>query len=138
MQPKQLKFKYLRYFVSMPFIYAPFIAMIILDIFMELYHRVGFPLYGMPYINRSAYIKIDRERMPFLTWYQKIHCLYCSYANGLFQYAVAIAGATEKYWCPLKHEPDGVFIEPEHQKCFAPMEDAEAFKKLYNNHDTSL
>lgn len=123
----------IRHIFSVPFIYAPFFVMIPLDIILELYHRVGFRLYQMPYINRRAYIKFDREKLSYLSWFQKLNCLYCSYANGLFPYAAAICAATERYWCPLKHEEDGVFKAPEHQKCFAEMGDKETFEKLYDD-----
>lgn len=128
----------LRHLVSIPFIYAPFFVMIPLDIVVELYHRVGFKLYNLPYIKRSAYIKFDREKLSYLSWFQKLNCLYCSYANGLMPYAAAICAATERYWCPLKHQEDGVFKMSEHQKCFAEFGDKEAFEKLYDDPHATL
>lgn len=127
-----------KHLASIPFIYAPFFVMIPLDIVVEIYHRVGFKLYDLPYINRAIYIKFDREKLSYLSWFQKLNCLYCSYANGLMPYAAAICAATERYWCPLKHEDSGVFKAPEHHKRFANFGDKEAFEKLYDDPNVTL
>ena len=34
---------------------------------------------------------------------ERLNCVYCSYANGLFAYATEIAARTEQHWCPIKH-----------------------------------
>ena len=34
---------------------------------------------------------------------EKVHCAYCSYANGLLAYAREISARTEQYWCSIKH-----------------------------------
>jgi hypothetical protein len=34
---------------------------------------------------------------------EKVHCVYCGYANGLIAYVREIAARTEQYWCPIKH-----------------------------------
>ena len=95
------------------------IPTVILDGFLELYHRICFPLYGLALIPRKQYLKLDRWKLPYLSWYDRINCWYCEYANGVFQYATAIGAETEKYWCGIKHAPDGVYKEPEHHVAFA-------------------
>jgi hypothetical protein len=41
--------------------------------------------------------------LPYLNFFEKINCVYCSYFNGLIAYAAEIAGRTERYFCPIKH-----------------------------------
>lgn len=108
---KRLKvnlFKYIltaqiRHLVSAPFIYMMIVPFIFLDIGLEIYHRVCFTLYGIPKVKRSNYILIDRHKLAYLNFMQKINCVYCGYGNGLMAYGKEIAGRTEKYWCPIKH-----------------------------------
>ncbi len=120
----------LRYTLSAPFIYAMIVPAVFLDVCLEIYHRICFVLYKLPYVKRSEYIKIDRHKLSYLPWYDKINCTYCGYVNGLFAYAVKIAGETEKYWCAIKHKNIPNFKEPPHQKDFLPYGDAEALKKF--------
>lgn len=103
-----------------PFIYSLIIPFVILDVFLETYHRICFPVYGIPYIKRSAYIRIDRHKLSFLSPIEKVHCMYCGYCNGLTHYASQIAGASEKYWCGIRHEQKEGFQEPLHHKDFLP------------------
>ena len=113
-----------------PFLYVVFIPVVILDFFLELYHRIGFPLLGMKQLNRSDYIRMDRWKLPYLPLWDKINCWYCEYVNGFFAYAVAIAGATELYWCGIKHKSGGGFQEPENQKEYLPYGDAKALHEF--------
>ena len=111
---KKLKvnlFKYIltaqiRHLLSAPFIYMMIIPFVILDIFLEVYHRVCFTLYGIPKVKRSNYIVIDRHKLAYLNFMQKLNCVYCGYGNGLMAYGKEIAGRTEKYWCPIKHSQE--------------------------------
>ena len=86
-----------RHWISYPFIWITILPLIILDIFLELYHRACFPFYGIPYVKRCKYIKIDRHKLQYLSLGNKIGCAYCGYANGWPNYASVIAGETEKY-----------------------------------------
>ena len=117
----------------MPFIYMMIVPLIFLDFLIEIYHRVCFFLYGIDYIKRGDYIKFDRHKLSYLTFLQKIHCTYCSYANGLLRYSSEIAANTEKYWCGIKHKPTDDFVEPKHHKDFAKYDDKEEFEKKYVN-----
>jgi len=108
---KKLKinlFKYIfsakvRHLISAPFIYIMIIPFVVLDVFLELYHNICFPLYRIKKVKRSDYIVIDRHKLAYLNLMQKINCVYCGYGNGLMAYAKEIAGRTERYWCPIKH-----------------------------------
>ncbi len=118
----------LNHLLSAPFIYAVFIPLVFLDIVLELYHRICFPLYGLEYVSRGDYIIIDRHKLSYLDFFEKLNCVYCGYANGLLAYSVRIAGETEKYWCGIKHSKK--VLQP-HQKDFAEYDDKKDFMKKY-------
>ena len=117
--------------VSQPIIWSVLLFVVVADITTEIYHRTCFPLYGIPYIKRSDYIRIDRHKLKYLTFLEKIGCAYCGYTNGWLHYASAIAAETERYWCHIKHrvEPGDTFKEPKHHKSFQEYGDVEAFSK---------
>lgn len=116
---------------STPFILGMIIPLVFLDICLEIYHHVCFPLYGIPLVKRKNYIKIDRHRLAYLNMFDKLWCAYCGYANGLMHYATNIAGETEHYWCGIKHQPRKGFIEPAHHKNFAKYGDEKDLKDKY-------
>ncbi|OIO18871.1 MAG: hypothetical protein AUJ37_04580 [Candidatus Magasanikbacteria bacterium CG1_02_41_34] len=89
--------------ISMPFIYGMIIPAILFHIGLEIYHRVAFRLYNIPLVRARYYFVYDRQRLPYLNWFEKFNCLYCSYFNNLMRFATEIAGRTERYWCPIKH-----------------------------------
>ena len=97
----------------------------------EIYHRICFHLYGIKYVKRGEYIRIDRQRLPYLAWWDKINCAYCSYANGLAHYLTVIAAETEKYWCGIKQQEGGGFKPPAHHAEFVPYGDKQAFEEKY-------
>ncbi len=103
---------HVRHFLSMPFIYSMIIPWIILDIFLSLYQFTALPLYGIPRVRRSDHFVYDRRFLSYLNTLQKVNCLYCSYMNWLFSYAMEIWGRTEQYWCPIKH---AMLSENEHK-----------------------
>lgn len=125
------KEKIIIHVLLIPFIWMVFIPLVILDIFMELYHHISFPVYGFVKVKRSEYIKIDRYKLKYLNLFQKLNCLYCSYANGLLHYSLTIAGKTEKYWCGIKHRADKGFVAPEHHQDFVDYGNTEDFDKKY-------
>lgn len=136
-----LPYKRLRHYLSIPFILGMAIPLVLLDICLEIYHHMAFSLYGTPIVPRREYIKIDRQRLTYLGFLDKIWCAYCGYANGLLAYGVKIAGETEKYWCGIKHAPDSNFHEPAHHKDFLPYGDAVAYQefcKLEKRHEDYL
>ena len=89
--------------LTAPVIYAMILPFVLLDVFVSLYQRICFPVYGIPRVNRRDYIKLDRHQLSYLNGLQKLNCLYCGYCNGLIAYVGEIAGRTEAYWCPIKH-----------------------------------
>lgn len=98
-----LRSSYLRNTASAPFIYSLIVPFTLLDLFVSVYHAVAFRLYCVPLVDRSKYIRIDRHRLGYLNSIERLHCVYCGYANGLLAYVREITARTEQYWCPIKH-----------------------------------
>jgi len=122
----------IRNLLSAPIIYSMIFPAVVLDLFLTMFQYAAFPLYGIERVKRSDHIVFDRRFLGYLNWIQKINCLYCSYVNGLFAYAVEIGGRTERYWCPIKYARK---FEQTHRLYaeFADFGDAEGFVELYNN-----
>ncbi|MBL7056305.1 hypothetical protein ISS07_05300 [Candidatus Woesearchaeota archaeon] len=108
----------------------PFI--VLLDIFVEIYHRLGFRLCNIPIVKRKAYIKIDRHKLKYLSFFGKLACAYCGYANGFAGYITEIAARTERYWCAIQHKKTPGFHEPPHHKKFLKYDDKKAYEKKYS------
>jgi len=89
--------------LTSPVIYSLIVPLVLLDLMLTLYQRVCFPGYGIPRVDRSKYIALDRGRLHYLNFLERLNCDYCAYANGLIAYAREIAGRTEQYFCPVKH-----------------------------------
>lgn len=126
--------KFWPHFFSAPFIWLPLIGMLILDIMMSVYQEVCFPIYGLKKVKRSAFILVrDRNKLAYLSPFEKLSCMYCGYANGFFLYAKEIAGLTEKYWCGVMHEAKPGFKVQTSQieQNFARFDDEQDFKKKY-------
>lgn len=128
--------RWIKHLISAPFIYSVFFPVLLLDIFLEIYHRVGFVLYGINYVKRSEYIAIDRHKLSYLSGVEKINCMYCGYVNGFFAYAVAIAGETEKYWCGIHHDKKNKKLKhtPKHHKKFLDYNKKREFFDFVNTH----
>ncbi|MBI4451894.1 hypothetical protein HY637_00560 [Candidatus Woesearchaeota archaeon] len=120
-----------RHLISMPFIYMMLFPLAILHIFLGVYHQICFRLYGIRLVKRKNYVRIDRHKLKYLKFLEKLNCAYCGYANGLLNYAAAIAGETEKYWCGIKHRKYKGFNEPMHHKDFLKYGDEKSFRKKY-------
>jgi hypothetical protein len=101
------KWKYLLHVLSMPFIYGIIVPAVFMDLCLTVYQHIVFRLYGIPRVSRKEYFVYERRFLDYLNIVQKLNCLYCSYVNGLFAYAVEIGARTERYWCPIKaaHKP---------------------------------
>jgi hypothetical protein len=89
--------------LTAPAIYSLIVPLLLLDLFVTIYHAVCFPAYGIVKVRRADYFVFDRHHLGYLNAVEKLNCAYCSYANGLIAYAREIAGRTEQYWCPIKH-----------------------------------
>jgi len=89
--------------VSAPFVYGMAFPIAILDICLFIYQAVCFRLWKVDRVRREDYVVIDRHHLAYLNGIEKLNCIYCGYANGIFAYAQEIAARTEKFWCPIKH-----------------------------------
>jgi len=130
------KNRFLRHLPAMPLITLAIFPIAVMDLYVELYHRISFPLYRIPLVNRRSYIRIDRHRLPYLNLLQKYYCVYCGYANGVVRYWVKIFSETERFWCGIRHEEKEGFRQQEHQEDFLPYGDEEGFKRAYLDHKT--
>lgn len=130
MELKNCKKKKIAYIASIPFVYVMVAPIIVSDIFIWMYQNICFRLWGIILVERKKYIKIDRYKLKYLKWFEKINCAYCGYGNGLINYAQAVFAETEKYWCPIKHEDDNAFIEPQHHKEFIDYGDKDLYGEL--------
>jgi hypothetical protein len=121
-----------RVIVASPVLYGMLIPLAFLDLCLTLYHWTVFPLLHIPRIRRSAYIRLDRHRLAYLPWIVKLTCTYCGYANGLLQYAARLAGDTEAFFCPIKHQQRSQkFHDPPHHAGFAEYGDAQGAHTRY-------
>ena len=122
----------LKHILIIPILTLLSIPIIFLDMCVELYHHISFPLYGFACVKRNHYIKIiDREKLAYLTFWQKLYCMYCGYGNGVIHYWAQIADETERYWCGVKHQKDKNFIEPKHQASFSEYGNEKDFIEKY-------
>ncbi len=122
--------------MATPFVWAMIIPVVIADIFIEVYHRICFPLFGIPYVKRSQYIRIvDRAKLPYLSWPERLGRAYCGYVNGWLHYASVIAGKTEHYFCAVAHLEARGYIPDEHEKDFVKYGDEAALRSRYALYD---
>lgn len=121
--------KFLREALSFPFIWFMLFPMLILDVCIFIYQNTAMRLYWIPLAKRSDYIVYDREILSYMTWYEKLDCLYCSYVNWLLSYAVEVAWRTEKYWCPMKHKKK-TLAKHNWQEYFAEYDDENKFREV--------
>jgi len=104
-------------------IWSVFPFVLTTDIVVEIYHRIAFPIYGIPLVKRSNYIRVfDRAKLRQLNFMEKVSCAYCGYVNGWAHYISEIAGRTEEYFCPIKHANDNEYIPAQHESKFMPYE----------------
>ena len=113
--------------ITAPVIYAMIVPFALLDLFVTVYQRVCFPVYGSERVKRGDFIRLDRHHLAYLNGVQKLNCTYCGYANGLIGCVQEIAGRTEAYWCPIKHAARVGGAHP-HYVGFLDYGDAENFE----------
>jgi hypothetical protein len=89
--------------LTAPLIYSMVVPIAILDAAFTVYQRTCFPLYGLARVRRGKYVVIDRQHLAYLNAIEKLNCMYCGYANGVFAYVREVAARTEQYWCPIRH-----------------------------------
>lgn len=90
-------------FLTMPVIYGMAIPLVLFDLCVTLYQMTCFPIYGVAKVKHADYIVLDHRHLAYLNIIEKMHCMYCSYAVGMLDYAREITARTEQYFCPIKH-----------------------------------
>lgn len=96
--------KGVKFISTMPFIYGMIFPSVVMHLGVEIYHRICFPIYGIPLVKSEDYFIYDRQLIEKLNLWQKVNCYYCSYVNNLIAYGGEIGARTERFWCPLKYE----------------------------------
>ncbi len=114
--------------LTAPLIFSMIVPIALLDIWITVYQRVCFPIYGVARVRRSAYIVIDRHHLAYLNGIEKLNCVYCGYANGLFAYVREVAGRTERYRCPIRHAKRVRAPHPRYHE-FVDYGDAEGYRR---------
>jgi hypothetical protein len=89
--------------LTAPVIYSLIVPFALLDLWVTIYQSICFPIYGISRVPRRRYFAVDRHKLAYLNAIEKLHCTFCSYANGLIAYVREVAARTEQYWCPIKH-----------------------------------
>ena len=105
--------------ITSPFVYGMIIPAALLDLTLFIYQNVIFRIYGFKFLKRSDYIVFDRQYLRYLNSIEKLNCLYCSYFNGLMNYAAEIAAKTELYFCPIKHAKKTLYRHRYHKNYLA-------------------
>jgi hypothetical protein len=125
---RYLRESYLPSALSAPIVYSVALPFMLIDLWVSLYQRICFPIYGIPCVRRADYIVIDRWRLAYLNTIEKANCDYCSYATGLLAYVREVTARTEQYWCPIKHAQR---IRAPHSRYrhFVDYGDAEGYKR---------
>jgi hypothetical protein len=90
--------------ITGPLIYGMVLPLVFLDLSVWVYQYVCFPIYKLPRIVRAQFNAFDRQELRYLDWVSKAHCSYCAYATGVAAFSTAVIGATEAYFCPIKHQ----------------------------------
>ena len=114
--------------LTAPVIYAGIVPFLLLDLFVNIFQAVCFPIYGIAKIRRADYLVFDRHHLAYLNALEKLNCAYCSYANGIIAFTREIAARTEQYWCPIKHARRAMATHA-HYKYFTKYGDAESFRR---------
>ncbi|KGM07267.1 hypothetical protein LP43_0877 [Methylophaga thiooxydans] len=89
--------------ITAPIIYAMIVPLVLIDVLVSFYQYTCFPIYGISRVKRDHYIVFDRHHLSFLNIFERLHCLYCAYGNGVVAYIREILARTEQYFCPIKH-----------------------------------
>jgi hypothetical protein len=126
--PRFLRESHLLSVATAPFIYSMILPIALLDVWVSVYQAICFRAYGVARVKRSAYVVIDRQHLAYLNWIEKLNCVYCGYANGVFAYVREIAGRTEQYWCPIRHARR-VITPHAHYRQFVDYGDAEGYRR---------
>lgn len=116
--------------VTGPVIWGALLPALLLDLYVSLYQLVCFPIYGIPRVRRSEFTVLDRGHLPYLNWFEKLCCFYCSYFGGLVAFVQEVAGRTEQHWCPIKHARTPLTLHSRYHRFF-DYGDAMAFRRQF-------
>lgn len=116
--------------LTSPLVYGMILPAVLLDVTLYVYQQIIFRIYRFEPVRRSDYIVFDRQYLGYLNAIEKFHCMYCSYFNGLMQYASAVAGRTELYFCPIKHAKKIAYKHDYHDAFFRYGDEDEYQKRL--------
>lgn len=111
-------------YLTAPVIYGMAIPLVLFDLCVSFYQLTCFPIYRIAMVRRSDYFVMDHQHLAYLNVFEKVHCMYCSYAVGLLGYATEITARTEQYFCPIKHARKVLGIHS-HYKDFLDYGDAD-------------
>lgn len=114
--------------LTIPVIWLALIPAALMDAAICLYQLVCFPVYGIPRVKRSDYVIMDRHKLRYLNWIEKLNCAYCSYFNGLIGFVTEVAARTEQYWCPVRHARPLKAVHSRYRHFFG-YGDAQAYRK---------
>lgn len=114
--------------MTSPVIYSMLIPAFVVDIFCVVYQAICFPVYEIPKVKRSDYIRFDRHKLAYLNGVEKVNCNFCAYFNGTIAFAREVAARTEQYWCPVRH---AIAVKGAHKRYskFVEFGDAETYRK---------
>lgn len=115
-------------FLTAPVAYSGFVAFALMDLFVTVYQRLCFPVYGIPTVRRADYLVFDRGDLAYLNAVERFNCFYCSYGNGVAAYLREVAARTEQYWCPIKHARRVLDVHDRYPR-FYEFGDAESYRQ---------
>lgn len=116
--------------LTAPVIYSLIVPIALLDLWISIYQAICFRMYGIALVRRSSFIVIDRQHLAYLNAIEKLNCVYCGYANGVFAYVREVAARTEQYWCPIRHA-HRVRAPHDHYRHFVDYGDADGYKRRW-------
>jgi hypothetical protein len=117
-----------RNLLTAPIIYSLVVPIGLVDLWITLYQRLCFPIYRIARVRRSDYVIIDRQHLAYLNGIEKVNCMYCGYANGVFAYVREVAARTEQYWCPIRHAKR-LKAAHSHYRAFVEFGDAHGYQR---------
>ena len=115
--------------LTAPIIYSLIVPFMLVDLWVSLYQALCFRAWDVARVRRREFFTIDRRKLGYLNGLEKMHCVYCSYVNGLVAYVREIAARTEQYWCPI-HDRRRVRGRHDRYAGFAPYGDGAAYREM--------
>jgi hypothetical protein len=80
-------------------------AVVFIDLSAILCNNTIFRIVGIPRTKRKDYIRpFSRFKLPEVSMWYKLGCVYCSYANGVAYYVQVTTMKIEFLYCPWKQK----------------------------------